>query len=154
MYPTHDDVQEILRLLESSRFDELTLETGRYTLTLRRDGPGAGDWTQETRTLGAPEDLSARTPETAVATAPIPEGYAAVQSPQPGTFYRAPQPGAAPFIEVGSEVGPDTVIGIVETMKLMNSVPAGVQGTVAEIRVANATPVTRDEVLLLIRART
>lgn len=153
MYPTHDDVQEILRLLESSRFDELTLETGRYTLRLRREGPGAGDWTAETRTLGAAEEFSGRTPEAAVETAPIPEGHAAVRSPQPGTFYRAPQPGAAPFVEVGSEVGPDTVIGIVETMKLMNSVPAGVHGTVAEIRVANATPVARDEVLLLIRAR-
>jgi acetyl-CoA carboxylase biotin carboxyl carrier protein len=153
MYPTHDDVQEILRLLETSRFDELTLETGRYTLTLRREGPGADDWTQETRTLGAPDDPAARSAATTVAAAPIPDGHAAVHSPQPGTFYRAPQPGAAPFIEVGSEVGPDTEVGIVETMKLMNSVPAGCHGTVTEIRVANATPVARDEVLLLIRAR-
>src|SRR5262249_3172034 len=61
-----------------------------------------------------------------------------VRAPLPGTFYRAPRPGAAPFVEVGSRVGADTVIGIVETMKLMNSVPAGVAGVVAEFCVANA----------------
>ena len=60
----------------------------------------------------------------------------AVRAPLPGTFYRAPRPGAAPFVEVGSRVSADTVVGIVETMKLMNSVHAGVAGTVAEICVA------------------
>lgn len=152
MYPTHDDVQEILRLLESSRFDELTLDTGRYTLTLRREGPGADDWTQETTTRGAAAEITSAAPA-AIAAAPLPEGHVAIRSPLPGTFYRAPKPGEPPFVEVGSEVGPDTVIGIVETMKLMNSVPAGTHGTIAEIRIANATPVARDEVLLLVRTR-
>jgi acetyl-CoA carboxylase biotin carboxyl carrier protein len=55
-----------------------------------------------------------------------------------GTFYRAPRPGAPPFVDVGSEVEPDTVVGIIETMKLMNSVCAGIRGTVAEILVDNA----------------
>jgi acetyl-CoA carboxylase biotin carboxyl carrier protein len=61
-----------------------------------------------------------------------------VLAPLPGTFYRAPRPGAAPFVEVGSRVSEDTVVGIVETMKLMNSVHAGVRGRVAEICLANA----------------
>jgi acetyl-CoA carboxylase biotin carboxyl carrier protein len=79
-------------------------------------------------------------------------GLVAVRAPLPGTFYRAPRPGAAPFVEVGSRVGPDTVIGIVETMKLMNSVPAGVAGVVAEFCVANAEFAAQGAALLRIRA--
>jgi acetyl-CoA carboxylase biotin carboxyl carrier protein len=79
-------------------------------------------------------------------------GLVAVRAPLPGTFYRAPRPGAAPFVEVGSRVGADTVIGIVETMKLMNSVPAGVAGVVAEFCVANAEFAAQGAALLRIRA--
>jgi acetyl-CoA carboxylase biotin carboxyl carrier protein len=76
----------------------------------------------------------------------------AVQAPLPGTFYRAPRPGAAPFVEVGSRVGADTVVGIVETMKLMNSVTAGVDGEVAEICLGNAEFAALGATLLRIRA--
>jgi acetyl-CoA carboxylase biotin carboxyl carrier protein len=79
-------------------------------------------------------------------------GLVVVRAPLPGTFYRAPRPGAAPFVEVGSQVGADTVIGIVETMKLMNSVPAGVAGVVAEFCVANAEFTAQGAALLRIRA--
>jgi len=75
-----------------------------------------------------------------------------VRAPLPGTFYRAPRPGAAPFVEVGSPVSADTVVGIVETMKLMNSVPAGVGGTVAEICLGNAEFAAHGATLLRIRA--
>jgi len=76
----------------------------------------------------------------------------AVRAPLPGTFYRAPRPGAAPFVEVGSRVGADTVVGIVETMKLMNSVHAGAAGTVAEICLGNAEFAAHGATLLRIRA--
>jgi biotin carboxyl carrier protein len=102
--------------------------------------------------------------ETEVATGVVPdEGRAgrkgadagpelvAVRTPLPGTFYRAPRPGAAPFVEVGSRVDPDTVVGIVETMKLMNSVSAGVDGTVAEICLGNAEFAGHGATLLRIR---
>ena len=75
-----------------------------------------------------------------------------VRAPLPGTFYRAPRPGAAPFVEVGSRVGADSVVGIVETMKLMNSVTAGVDGTVAEICLGNAEFAALGATLLRIRA--
>ena len=80
------------------------------------------------------------------------DGLVAVRAPLPGTFYRAPRPGAAPFVEVGSRVSADTVIGIVETMKLMNSVHAGVAGTVAEFCVQNAEFAAHGATLLRIRA--
>jgi biotin carboxyl carrier protein len=76
----------------------------------------------------------------------------AVRAPLPGTFYRAPRPGAAPFVEVGSRVGAEDVVGIVETMKLMNSVAAGVDGTVAEICLGNAEFAANGATLLRIRA--
>ncbi len=76
----------------------------------------------------------------------------AVRAPLPGTFYRAPRPGAAPFVEMGSRVGTDTVVGIVETMKLFNSVTAGAAGTVAEICLGNAEFADRGATLLRIRA--
>ena len=75
-----------------------------------------------------------------------------VRAPLPGTFYRAPRPGAAPFVEVGSRVGADTVVGIVETMKLFNSVTAGTAGTVAGICLGNGEFAGRGATLLSIRA--
>ena len=84
--------------------------------------------------------------------APEPDGLLrAVRAPLPGTFYRAPMPGAPPFVDVGSRVEPDTVVGIVETMKLMNSVSAGARGTVEQIPLANAQFAERDAVLMWIR---
>ena len=80
------------------------------------------------------------------------DGLVAVRAPLPGTFYRAPRPAAAPFVEVGSRVGADTVVGIVETMKLFNSVTAGAAGTVAEICLGNAEFADRGATLLRIRA--
>lgn len=65
-----------------------------------------------------------------------------------GTFYRAPKPGAPPFVDVGSQVEEDTIIGIIEVMKLMNTVRAGVRGTVAEILAKDATLVEYGEILM------
>ncbi len=74
-----------------------------------------------------------------------------VRPPMLGTFYRAPKPGAAPFVEVGSRVQPDSIVCIIETMKLMNSVCAGVAGEVVEICLDDAQFADEAEVLLRIR---
>jgi acetyl-CoA carboxylase biotin carboxyl carrier protein len=155
---TQADVADILALLDSLPYDELDLETPRFRLTLRR---APGGWTQSSQVLSAPEVLAPAPPEGAGAGGESGAREAdgetgaelvAVRAPLPGTFYRAPRPGAAPFVEVGSRVDADTVIGIVETMKLMNSVPAGVTGTVAEFCVANAEFAAHGATLLRIRA--
>ena len=78
------------------------------------------------------------------------DGLAAVMTPLPGTFYRAPRPGADPFVQVGDAVTPDTVVAIVETMKLMNSVHAGTPGRVAQILIANGDPVAQGAALMRI----
>ena len=64
-----------------------------------------------------------------------------IEAPMLGTFYRAPAPGAPPFVDVGSTVEPDTIVCIIEVMKMMNSVHAGVAGTIAEVCVENGEPV-------------
>jgi acetyl-CoA carboxylase biotin carboxyl carrier protein len=74
----------------------------------------------------------------------------AVRAPLPGTFYRAPRPGAPPFVEVGDLVREDTVVAIVETMKLMNSVPAGTRGRVARFCLGNAEFAASEATLMLI----
>ncbi|MFO1402402.1 MAG: biotin/lipoyl-containing protein [Steroidobacteraceae bacterium] len=74
-----------------------------------------------------------------------------VSSPLLGTFYRAPKPGAPPFVDVGSLVEPDTVIAIVEVMKLMNTVRAGVHGTVSEILARDGELVEYGQALLRVR---
>ena len=143
MILTHKDVEEIVALLDASPFDELIVETSRFKLALRRGGAG---WTQETvhtQQTAALEAAAKVAP--AVQLAP---GEVGVASPLPGTFYRAPKPGAAPFVEVGAEVGEDTVVAIVETMKLMTPVHAGASGKVSEICIENAGFVERGTVLM------
>jgi acetyl-CoA carboxylase biotin carboxyl carrier protein len=78
------------------------------------------------------------------------EGAHAVVSPSPGIFWRAPAPGEPPFVEVGQTVTATTPIGIVEVMKLMNQVLAGVEGTVRAVLVENGVRVERNEPMVLI----
>lgn len=73
-----------------------------------------------------------------------------VLSPTPGIFWRSPSPGAPPFVDVGQRVEPDTPICIVEIMKLMNRVPAGVSGTVVAVLVGNGESVERDQPIVVI----
>ncbi len=82
---------------------------------------------------------------------PSEPGLSDVTAPLLGVFYRAPKPGEPPFIEVGSKVEKETVIGIIEVMKLMNSVRAGMKGEVVEILGENGALVEYGEVLLRVR---
>ncbi len=172
---SNEDVAEILALLDSLPYDEFDLQTPRFRLTLRR-APGGG-WTEETQVLADPVTIQPASDGASTGTAGGTEagvnsgggvaagaeagagdgagaggrgGLVAVVAPLPGTFYRAPRPGAAPFVEVGDQVGEDTVVAIVETMKLMNSVHAGTRGRVAEICLGNAEPAAQGATLMLI----
>jgi acetyl-CoA carboxylase biotin carboxyl carrier protein len=152
---TPDDVRDVLRVLDSSGLDELHLELTDLTLTVRREG--AAGWTAEQQVTRSPvvegrsghDGPSAET-GTAGPAADLPEGLVAVRPPLLGTFYRAPQPGAPPFVDVGDTVDEETVVGIVETMKMMTPVHAGVRGAVVEFRTGNGDFAAADAILLLV----
>ena len=74
-----------------------------------------------------------------------------IRSPMVGTFYRAPAPGAPPFVDVDQAVKPDTVVGIIEVMKLMNSITADVHGTVAQILIGDAAQVEAGQPIIVIK---
>jgi acetyl-CoA carboxylase biotin carboxyl carrier protein len=149
------DVAEITRLLEESQFDELHIETEGFKLTLRR---GATARKQSTGVASEAAPLVAPTPQQAsdaLAAPPDVAGGASgttVPAPLLGTFYRAPKPGAAPYVEVGSQVREDTIIGIIEVMKLMNTVRAGTAGTVVEILAADGALVEYGQVLMRVES--
>ena len=149
---TPDDVRDVVRALDASGLDELHLELADLTLTVRREG--AAGWTAEQEVRRRPEVERAEPVTPAAAqeapAAGVPEGTVAVHPPLLGTFYRAPQPGAPPYVEVGDEVDAETVVGIVETMKMMTPVHAGVRGTVTEFRTANGEFADTDAVLLVV----
>ena len=145
---TAQDVAEITRLLEESEFEELRIEHEGFKLTLKRGAavkrggpdiataPAAGSWPPGGEPRGEPP------------ASPTDRSVLNVTAPLVGIFYRAPKPGAPRYIEVGSQVEEDTIIGIIEVMKLMNTVRAEVQGTVVEILVQDGGVVEYGQVLV------
>ena len=118
------DVREILRLIDESDVEELRVETEAFSLYVRRAKAAA----------------AATTPPPAAA-GPAADGVVTISAPMIGTFYRAEAPGAAPYVDLGTRVEPDTVVCLIEVMKMMNPIPAGVGGTIVEVCATNAEPV-------------
>jgi acetyl-CoA carboxylase biotin carboxyl carrier protein len=117
-----DDVREILRLIDESDVSELRIETDGFSLHVIR---------------GAAES-TVRSPQSTEPTGAASPNGATIDAPMLGTFYRAEAPGAAPFVDVGTKVDPDTTVCLIEVMKMMNSIPAGVEGTIVEVCADNA----------------
>jgi acetyl-CoA carboxylase biotin carboxyl carrier protein len=140
---TRAEIDDILKLIDGSDFTEMKLEMGDLKLEVRKGG-------------AAPALVPVAAP---VAAAPVPVaakdvasgGGSEVPAPLLGTFWHAPRPGAEPFVKPGDEVTADTVIGIIEVMKLMNSVPAGVAGTVIELVAPNGELVEHGQPLIRIQ---
>lgn len=129
------------------------LEREGCKVTLKTDAAG------EVR-MQAPPPLYAAPPPAQTASAPAPSDPGAgspadnlkeVKSPMVGTFYSAPSPDAKPFVNVGDKVTPDTVVCIIEAMKVMNEIKAEISGTVMEICAENGKPVQFGEVLLRVK---
>jgi acetyl-CoA carboxylase biotin carboxyl carrier protein len=147
---TADDVAEIIAILDGTDYTHLDVQTRRVSVRLARSGAG---WTQEwDHRPGEIEPEVVVAVETGTVGARDVEGLVSLRPPLPGTFYRAPQPGAADFVAVGDVVTAGTIVGIIETMKVMNSVPAGVAGEVVEIIPQSGTMVGKDDILMRIRA--
>jgi acetyl-CoA carboxylase biotin carboxyl carrier protein len=152
---SYDDVQQILKIIDASSVEELRLEIGDLKLVVRKRGARA-----EVAETSADPPPAAPAREAVAAAAPAPavparqrraaEGEFEVKAPMVGTFYRAPRPGAPPFVEVDSEVGPDDVVCIIEVMKLMNSITTGRRGRVVDILVENAQLVEFGQPIMII----
>jgi acetyl-CoA carboxylase biotin carboxyl carrier protein len=115
-----EDVREILRIIDSSPLREIRVEMDGFSLHVIKDG-------------GEP----ATRPEPSVAKPAARAALVTIEAPMLGMFYAADGPGQSPFVEIGSRVLQDTTVAIIEVMKMMNSVPAGVSGTIVEVCAEN-----------------
>lgn len=144
-----DDVSEIVAILSGSGYDRLDISTTRFRLRVSREGEG---WSQDWNWNPAGETtIVTVSAAVSVTTEVEADGGLAIRATLPGTFYRAPQPGAPPFVDIGAVVEADTVVGIIETMKLMTPVHAGAAGVVEAILIDNATMVESGVVLIQLR---
>ena len=142
-----DDIQRMLDIMEEHELEEFELEREGVRIRLRK--PSRGGVARSPRPLP---------PEGTVSTSMAPadedqhdDGLVLVKSPIVGTVYHAPEPGADPFVEIGSTVQKGQVLCIIEAMKLMNEIDAEQDGEIANIFVENGQPVQYGEKLFAIK---
>ena len=156
-----DELRELITLLRENGLVELELENEGFRVRLRREGSG-GESTHFT-----PSPAPAPTPAKPEAPAPSGPSHPGTQattaasqdqdlhiipSPIVGTFYRSPSPTADPFVKIGSNVEPASVVCMIEAMKLMNEIQAEASGEVVKIYVENGQPVEYGQPLFGIRS--
>ena len=148
------DIVDILKTLQELGYRRFSLEHGDLKLEVDSDPAAAADGGQNigVRPAAQPADPTPAPPPRQPAPPPR-DGLIAVTAPMTGTFYRAPAPDAAPFVEPGTEVKADQTVCIVEVMKLFNSIAAGRPGTVVEICAENESRVDTGEALMWIEPK-
>ena len=146
------DVIEILRTLDRLGYRRFRYEQDGARLEVDAMAGGEGETASTAEIAGTAEEpaLSSVSAEAPPAAVPPREGLVGVECPMTGAFYRAPAPDAPPFVEVGGRVSADDTVCIVDVMKLFNSIPAGVAGTVVEICAENEARVEAGQPLMWI----
>ena len=148
----HDQLHRLLEVLGESDIQEFRLEGDDFRLEIRRNLPG-----QAVMAPVMPAPVAAAASAATTPASPPPAATATrsdlleITAPMVGTFYRAPAPGEAPFVEVGHRIDVGQTVCILEAMKLMNELEAEVSGDVVEILVDNGTPVEFGQVLMRVR---
>ena len=138
------DIKAIIDLMRKNSVAEFELEKEGFKIRLKRAGPGnipASLYDDAPAVTYAPVNSAIQ-----VALPPAPPPVQAtnevdIKSPMIGTFYRSPSPESASYVEVGTEVNPETVVCIIEAMKVMNEIKAEVKGVITQVLVENAKPV-------------
>lgn len=160
---SEDDVLHILKLIDESKFDYFQLEVGELKITVSKGEPIPIAGAAQTAPVAAAPTVAsvpaaALTPAAAAPAATqaakpatIPAGMSAVTAPILGTFYVAPEPGAPPFVKVGQQVTEDTTCGLIEVMKVFNSVRAAVKGTIVEVVAQNGQFVEFGQALFIVK---
>jgi oxaloacetate decarboxylase alpha subunit len=136
-------IKELVRIVQESGIGEVTIEEAGMRVSVRSTEEAPAGAPRAAAPLAEPEGEE----EPAPVAAPS-NGLIRVEAPMVGTFYRAPQPGAPPFVEEGQPVSVGQTLCILEAMKLMNEVKAEVPGIVRAIHVENAEPVEYGQLLI------
>ena len=149
------DIKAIIDLMKKNSITEFELERQDSKIRLKR-GPNGGVPAvqyEDTAVAGVPPAVIAGPSPGAPASIPAPAatGEIEIKSPMIGTFYRAPSPEAASYVEVGAEINQETVVCIIEAMKVMNEIKAEVKGVVTQVLVENAKPVEFGQPLFKVR---
>jgi acetyl-CoA carboxylase biotin carboxyl carrier protein len=154
------DIEHLIDLFNRSDWDEMHLEADGIEIFLSNDpaarAPRAAAAVVAPAMAAAPAAAPAAAAQPVVLTgapsghAPIPEGCVAIRAPNLGTFYRAPKPGAPPYVEPGQQIEASTEVCLIEVMKLFAPVQGGVRGIVKEIRARDGQMVEFDEVLIVV----
>ena len=149
------DIKAIIDLMRKNSVSEFELEKEGFKIKLKRGGNGSGGGAYDEAPAMAfvqPQVAIAASGVSAGAVLPAPAtNEVEIKSPMIGTFYRAPSPEAAPYVEVGTEVNVDTVVCIIEAMKVMNEIKAEAKGVITQVTVENAKPVEFGQPLFKIR---
>ncbi|MFZ1073354.1 MAG: acetyl-CoA carboxylase biotin carboxyl carrier protein [Verrucomicrobiia bacterium] len=150
------DIKAIIDLMKKNAISEFEMEKQDFKIRLKRGLNGGtsvsslDDLPPSVAIVAAPQ-LPVTNPQTAAAAPPPATGEIEVKSPMIGTFYRSPSPEAGSYVEVGSDVNPDTVVCIIEAMKVMNEIKAEVKGVITQVLVENAKPVEFGQPLFKVR---
>ena len=147
------ELRDLIEIISKSSFTTFELEREGFKLRLVKGAASpvvisAAPATPPALPEAAPTSPAPAAPASAP---PADDGLTSVTSPIVGTFYRAPSPGAPPFVEVGSRVAKGQVLCIVEAMKLMNEIECELDAEVVEIVVANGQPIEYGETLFKLR---
>ncbi len=147
------DIKAIIDLMRKNSVSEFELEKQDFKIKLKR-GNGVPSGYDDNQGMGYAQVLPmpAQVPQ-AAAPAPVPavSSELDIKSPMIGTFYRAPSPEAASYVDIGTEVNPDTVVCIIEAMKVMNEIKAEAKGIITQVLLDNAKPVEFGQPLFKIR---
>ncbi len=138
------DIKGIVDLMKKNAVSEFEMEEGDFKIKLKRDPgkpPGGVPMTEVAPMVLPAAVASGAAPTSASPTPPVMPDGSEIKSPMIGTFYRKPSPDADAYVEVGTVVEPDTVVCIVEAMKVMNEIKAEAKGTIAEVLVEEGKPV-------------
>lgn len=158
---TPEDIKSIIDLFDDSDWTELHIHSGEFEIHLAKD-PAARSRLRTTGSIAFEPDSTSAPPRAAAAAAnlsaapaapatpSVPEGMLIVRAPNLGTFYKAPKPGAPPYVEIGERVEPDTEVCVIEVMKLFTPVRAGVTGIIRQAFVSDAELVEFDQPLFMI----
>jgi acetyl-CoA carboxylase biotin carboxyl carrier protein len=149
-----EQVRQLVELMKEHELTELLVRDGDKRIVLRR-GPSG----QVLMGHAVPVPAMPAAPAAVPAAAPAPVapaedvGLVAIRSPMVGTFYAASDPQSKPFVGPGSEIGPESVVCIIEAMKVFNEIKAEMAGSIEKVMVQNAQPVEFGQPLFMVRVR-